>query len=169
MTRPVVHIPVGVVVKRQKAMSQWIDYTWRPVSVLVGEPATPPWTVLSSEGDSTMFYAGSASVMLYPGETSNYRDNLAGDAALWVVLRPTETEPPYEIYAVTADPSEGEGFTAAGNDLVDYVPMPDSIREIVAAFVAEHHSEQPFFKRKRTRADPEALARRAPHRDGHDE
>ena len=30
---------------------------------------------------------------------------------------------------------------------------------IVAAFVAEHHVERPFVKRKRDRADPEALAR----------
>ena len=35
--------------------------------------------------------------------------------------------------------------------------MPDPIREAVAAFVAEHHVEQVFFKRKRDRADPEAI------------
>jgi hypothetical protein len=28
--------------------------------------------------------------------------------------------------------------------------------------VAEHHVERPFVKRKRDRADPEALSRRAP-------
>ena len=38
--------------------------------------------------------------------------------------------------------------------------MPDPVRETVAAFVAEHHVEQVFFKRKRDRADPQALARR---------
>ena len=164
-----VHIPVGVVVKRQKAASPWIEYTWRPMSILVGEPATPPWTLLASEGDSATFYAGTAYVALHPTETANYRDNLAGDAALWVVLRPTETDPPYDVFAVTADPSEGEAFTAAGSDLVDYVPMPDKVREIVAAFVAEHHVEETFFKRERKPADPEALARRGPRREGHDE
>jgi hypothetical protein len=36
---------------------------------------------------------------------------------------------------------------------------------VVAAFVVEHHVEQPFVKRKRDRADPEALARRMPGDD----
>jgi len=38
--------------------------------------------------------------------------------------------------------------------------MPASICEQVAAFVVEHHVEREFIKRKRDRADPEALARR---------
>jgi hypothetical protein len=36
------------------------------------------------------------------------------------------------------------------------------VREMIEAFVAEHHVERPFVKRQRDRADPEALARRAP-------
>jgi uncharacterized protein DUF3305 len=169
MTDPVVQVPVGVVVKRAKAESKWIDYTWRPVSVLIGEPDTPPWTVLSSEGDNTFFYAGTATVSLYRSDARHYRDNLGGDCALWIVLRPTGGEPPYELFAVTADPSEGEGFTAAGDDLVDYVPMPDAMRELVAAFIAETPIDESFYKRERKRADPEALARRGPQREGRDE
>jgi hypothetical protein len=78
-----------------------------------------------------------------------------------VVLRETGAEPPYTVFLVTADPAEGEGMTAAGNDIVDAVPMPPSIREQVEAFVAEHHVEQQFFKRKRDRADPQSLRRRS--------
>jgi hypothetical protein len=153
---------VGVLVERRKAASPWLDFAWRPVGVLAGEPSAAPWTVLRTEGDATTFYAGPAAVDLYRTETSNYRDNLASGApALWVILRPTGAEPPYEIVAVTADPAEGEAMTEAGNDLVETVPMPDLIRDAVEAFVAEHHVERPFFKRQRDRADPEALARRA--------
>ena len=83
---------------------------------------------------------------------------------LWVALRPTGVEPPYEIFAVTADPAEGEALTESGSDLVDVVPMPEAIRVQIEAFVAEHHVERPFYKRKRDRADPEALARRGPVR-----
>jgi len=63
---------------------------------------------------------------------------------------------------VTADPAEGEAWTETGSDLVDVVPMPEAVRAAIDAFVAEHHVEQPFHKRERDRADPEALARRAP-------
>ena len=79
-------------------------------------------------------------------------------------MRPTGVEPPYDIVAVTADPAEGEALTESGNDLVDVVPMPEPVRAVVEAFVAEHHVERPFYKRKRDRADPEALARRGPQR-----
>jgi hypothetical protein len=156
-------IAVGVVVERRKATNPWIDWIWQPVSVLPGRPDAAPWTVLSEDGERTTFYAGSAEIALYRTETAQYRDNLASGApSLWIALRPTGVEPAYDIVAVTADPAEGESFTQAGDDLVEAVAMPASVQEAVAAFVAEHHVERPFVKRKRDRADPQALARRGP-------
>jgi uncharacterized protein DUF3305 len=162
-------IPVGVVVERAKSTSQWIDYLWRPVAVLAGEPDAAPWTKLTGDAERASFYAGRADIALHATETGAYRDNLAtGAPSLWVVLRPIESDPPYESFVVTADPSEGEAMTEAGSNIVEPVPMPEPIREIVAAFVAEHHVERQFFKRKRERANPEALARRRGYGD-HDE
>jgi len=170
LSAPQQRIPVGVVVERRKAVSPWIDFTWRPVSVLAGQPDTAAWTVLSEKGDGALFYAGAVDIELHRTETGNYRDNLASaKPSLWVVLRPTNVDPPYEVFAVTADPAEGEAFTEAGNDLVEAVAMPDPIRDAVDAFIAEHHVERHFFKRQRDRADPEALARRGPLREGGDE
>lgn len=157
---PFARIPVGVVVERRKAKSPWIDQVWRPAAVLTGQPDTAPWTPLIVEDESATFYAGTSDVELHRSDTAHYRDNLAtGMPALWVALRPTGIEPPYEILAVTANPAEGEALTEPGTDLVEPVPMPELIREAVAAFVAEHHVEQVFFKRKRDRAHPQALAR----------
>ena len=101
---------------------------------------------------------------------AHYRDNLAtGAPALWVALRPTDAEPPYDLVAVTADPAEGEAFTAerrpSGRGGAD---AGAGARRCVEAFVAEHHVERPFFKRKRDRADPEALARRGADVEGTD-
>jgi hypothetical protein len=143
-------IPVGVVVERYKATSPWLDYVWRPVAVLPGAPSAEPWTPLGAVGDTTTFFAGTATVALYRTETANYIGNLASGAPqLWVVLRPTGGQPPYKVLAVTADPAEGEAFTEAGNDLVETVPMPADIRDALEAFVAEHHVERVFFKRQR--------------------
>lgn len=163
---PLARIPVGVVVERRAAASKWLDVIWCPVAVLSGHPDAPVWTPLGSDGEAMMFYAGPAEIELYRSETSNYRDNLASGAPLvWVCLHETGTEPPYRVAAVTADPAEGEGLSEPGTALVESVAMAEPIREAVAAFVAEHHVESPFDKRKRDRADPEAMARRAP-RDG---
>ena len=150
-------IPVGVVVERHKATSPWLDFVWRPVSVLPGTPSAQPWTPLGPVGDTTTFFAGTATIALYRTETANYIDNLSsGVPQLWVVLRATGGEPPYGVAAVTADPAEGEAYTEAGNDLVETVPMPADIRDAVEAFVAEHHVERPFFKRRRDSDDGEA-------------
>ena len=156
-------IAVGIVVERYKAQSPWTDFTWRAVTALPGLPDATPWTTLAEEGDKTTFYAGAAEIELYRTETANYRDNLdTGAPTLWVALRPTGAEPSYELFGVTADPAEGEAWTQSGTDFVDTVPMPEPVRAMIAAFVAEHHVEQPFHKRERDRADPEALARRGP-------
>jgi hypothetical protein len=156
-----VRIPVGVTVERIKASSPWVDFIWRPAAVLPGVPETNPWTVLLESGDRTTFYAGPSVVELYVSETSSYRDNLStGEPKLWVVLRPTESEPPFTVVCVTADGAEGEGYTAAGNDIVEALPMPDPVRDALEAFIAEHHVERPFFKRKRDRPNLDSLGRR---------
>lgn len=163
---PLKTIPVGVVVERSKSMNPWADFYWRAVSVLPGQPDTAAWTKLSDDGERASFYAGTAEIELYRTETTYYRSNLeSGTPALWVALRAVEGEPPFNVSVVTADPAEGESLTETATDLIEQVPMPDAIQQAVAAFIAEHHVEQPFVKRKRDRANPEALARRTPGDD----
>ena len=148
-------ISVGVVVEQRKAKSAWVDCLWRPVSCLVGKTSAAPWTVLAAQPESTLFYAGEAAIELHRTETANYRDNLASGApALWIALRPVESQWPYEILAVTADPAEGEAFTDAGSNIVEAVPMPPAVVESISRFIAEHHVERPFVKRRRQPAQP---------------
>jgi hypothetical protein len=161
--QPLQRLPVGVVVEKRKLNNPWAEFSWRQVAVLPGAPDTAPWTILDEQHEVRWFYAGSSEVELFPGSGGYYRHNLlSGEPSLWVVLRPTGLEPPFEVFMVTADPNEGEAFTQAGNDLVEAVAMPDAIREAIEAFVAEHHVETQFVKRQRDTADPEVLARRAP-------
>lgn len=148
-------IAVGVVVERRKARSMWVDCLWRPVTVFAGIPPLAPWTPLGTEAETSLLYAGEAMIELYRTETTNYRDNLASDApTLWVVMCPTASDPPYQLLAVTADPAEGEAFTDAGNNLVEAVPMPPDILEIISRFVAQHHVDRPFIKRQRGQQTP---------------
>ena len=151
-------IAVGVVIERRKAKSPWLDFLWRPISVLVGTPSATPWTQIGEESDATTFYAGEAAIELHRTETANYRDNLASRTpALWIVLRPrlaNSSSSAFDILMVTADPSEGEALTDAGNDLVATVPMPVSIIDTIDRFIAEHHVERPFNKRQRDRGEP---------------
>jgi len=163
---PLVTISVGIVIERTKGAGPWSDFLWRPVNVLTGVPDTPAWTKLSDDGERVTFYAGSADIELFRSEASNYRENVMIEAPLlWIALRPTQADPPYVVAGVTADPAEGEAWAGIGNDIVETVPMPEAVEEVVAAFVSEHYVEQAFRKRKRDRVDPEALGRRAPKSD----
>ena len=162
---PLLRVPVGVVVERRKAASPWADFVWRGIAVLPDEPEMAPWTVLREQGEATLFYAGCAAIDLYRSEAARYCENLAtGAPTIWIALSPSEGRWPYAISAVTADPAEGEAFTVAGANLVEAVPMPEALRSVIANFIAEHYVERDFIKRKQSRADPEALARR--HREG---
>ena len=148
-------IPVGVVVERRKAKSMWTDFLWRPVSVFAGIASAAPWTPLDAEAETPLFFAGEAVIELYRTETTNYRNNLASAApALWVIMRPTASDPPYELLAVTADPAEGEASTDAGNNLVEAVRIPPDIVDIIDRFIAMHHVERPFVKRRRGEQTP---------------
>ena len=156
-----VNIPVGVIVERLKAQSQWIDFVWRPANVLEGVPEMRPWTLLEGDDTRALFYAGSADVSLHISDAAHYRENLAtGFPKLWIILRPTGVDPPFELALVTADPFEGEGLTEGATDLIETVPMPESIQAALEEFIAEHYVDQPFFKRKRDKANLEAFGRR---------
>jgi hypothetical protein len=143
---------VGVVLRRRSIDNPWIDHMWSPVMILDEVPATAQWTVLSTEADATIYYAGSANIDLFSTDTANYRDNLANGAPLiWVALRRPDGGAELELTKVTADPTEGEAMFESGCDVIGTVPMPPDIASWIAAFVDQFHVERVFQKRKRDR------------------
>ena len=155
-----VRIPVAVLVERRPGATPWAEWAWRAVEVLEDAPDLPPWTVLREEGGRALFLAGRAEVELHPTDTANYRDNLRADPPLvWVVLREADAPPGLRLYTVTVDAGEAHLYADVGNDLLESVPMPARLRAVVEDFVARHHVERAFHKRRRDRADPDASAR----------
>lgn len=156
-------LSVGLVVECLQPLTQWGGPIWMPVQALDGVPDTPDWTVLAKGADRVRYFAGSFVVKLYSTETAFYRDNLSAERPrLWVAMCPEGSEPPLEIIAVTADPTEGEGYTQTGTIVVEVVDMPAGVASEVAAFIAENHVERVFEKRKRDKRAPELIGRRRP-------
>ena len=145
---------VGVVLRRRAIDNPWINHIWSPVTILEEVPSTAPWTVLSHDGDATLYYAGGATIELFSSETANYRDNLVdGAPRIWVALRRQDGGSELELTKVTADPTEGEAMFESGAAGIGTVPMPPEIAAWIAAFVDEFHVEHVFHKRKRDRAN----------------
>lgn len=156
------HFDIGVIVARRRLTSPWADHAWLPHAVLPGAPSAERWTPLGRDGEAELFYAGPAVLTLHSSDTADYRDNLvSGRPSLWVSVRLLD-DGGCEIAGVTADPYEGEALTEGIGAIVEAVPMPQEIQAKVAAFSDAFHVERPFIKRRRDRADPEALGRRPP-------
>lgn len=153
---------LGVLAIRRPPVTRWGTGELRPVAVLGSEPATPPHTAVSTEAGVETWYLGASDVVLWSGDTGHYRDNLSsGRPSVWVALRATDPARA-EIVCVTLDPYEGEGLASDLDLIVEAVPMPDSLRARLEAFIEQHHVEMPFHKRKRLPADPNAMVARAP-------
>ncbi len=156
-------ISIGLVMERLAPSSAWGSDIWLPVQILAGTPDTPPWTELSRGADRTRYFAGTFVVTLYSTHAGFYRDNLIADRPrLWVAMRDGGPERPVEIIAVTADPTEGEGYTETGTNVVEVIDLPAWLAGEIAAFATEHHVERVFEKRKRDRRPPGIDGRKRP-------
>lgn len=152
-------IEIGIVVAKKHLKGPWATHVWVPLAALPAAPDLRPWTRLPADEDVEAYYAGSAVADLHIRATGHYRDNLAAASpSIWVALRPVGDE--VELVSVTLDPYEGEALVESFGDVIEAVPMPAEVRAQVQAFIDAFHVEQQFFKRKRDRADPNALGRR---------
>jgi hypothetical protein len=165
-------MPVGVVVERRKSRSPWQDWSWRPVAVILGAPPLgPEWRELVREADWTRYHAANLPLALNRGDTDAYILNLSQQPPrIYVVLRATSGPDgqPYRPLLITASPAEAEAYLSSGDEIVEGVPMPAPVIAWLEAFVARHHVERPFVKRKRKRgAGDERRPARAPTGDEH--
>lgn len=159
-------IPLAVLAERRPGVTKWAEQVWRAAELLEHAPPVPPWTLLRQEDGRAIFFAGVADVALHPTDTANYKHNLeAAQPLAWVLLRPVEAAPGLALHTITIDPGEAHIHADVGQDLLEALPMPPGLRAIAEDFVARHHRERGFYKRRRDQADPEALARRAPGLD----
>ncbi len=154
---PRTHLRIGVLATRRPPVTRWGQAQLRPSAVLPAEPDLAPDTLISSENGVESWYLGAGDLVLYSGDTAHHLDNLnAATPSVWVVMREDK------LACVTVDPYEGEGYASDLEAVVEAVPMPALIRDALAAFVAEHHVEIPFKKRKRQPVDPNAMQAHAP-------
>jgi hypothetical protein len=145
----VLGIPLGVVVARERIDHPWQTFRWRPVSVFLNAPEITSWRELRRDGASVHYHAATLVLTLHPKETIGYVANLAGKPLVYVVLREPPSGGPIAVALVTASPYEAEAYGQNGEEMVGGVAMPGRLAELLEAFVAEHHVEEPFRKRTR--------------------
>lgn len=156
-------LALGVIVERRPAASPWLDHVWRVVGLLPGGADRPPWSVLVAGDRATRYYAGTATLALHRVDTALYKHNLEGPCpSVYVVLRRARTATGWTLLLATVDPAEAHAHADIGDDLVEALPMPAAVAAWLGSFIAAHHVERGHWRRRRDRADPEALAARPP-------
>jgi hypothetical protein len=120
--------------------------------LLEGAPDIPPWTCIADAPGQRTYYAGPATLELFPRETDTLKFNLEGaNPAIYVFLRPTSTPPGLSLIGATACVGEAHAHADTGSDLVEALAMPPAVAAWIADFVGRHHVEQEPFRRQRDR------------------
>lgn len=156
-------MPIGVVLERRKIDNPWVDFSWRAIAVIPGaaplDPAKDDWKVLAEGDGFTHFHAATFDLELFKKETEGYRTNISSaPPSVYVVLHPDEEGVcDHEVlpFLITCCPFEAESYVESGDEKVDAVIMPPQIQAWVEDFIADHHVDVPFKKRKQKKAfDP---------------
>lgn len=141
---------LGVVVQRRPGVTRWAAHVWKATDVMPGA-ADADWHELRREGDVVVFHAATLVLELHGAETEAYLHGLtATDPCIYVIMRPGGTaDAPLDMVLVTASPYEAQDYTDSGEELVEKVPMPPSVKDWIWSFVSRFHQEETFVKRKR--------------------
>jgi len=121
--------------------------------VFLNAPEIEDWRELRRDATATHYHAATLPLELHAKETIGYVANLdAGEPLVYVVLREGgDSGKPIDVAVVTASPYDAEVYGYDSSEIVDTVAMPQPLIELLEAFVAEHHVEEPFVKRQRQR------------------
>jgi hypothetical protein len=152
MTERKITIPLGVVVRRTPGVTRWAKWSWRAVAVLPGAPDAD-WHEMRREGDSVEYHAATVPLDLWRTDTEAYQTGLnVDDPSIYVIMRrcdDPDVAHEFEVFRVTASPYEAQDYTDSGEEIVERVPTPPALIAMIRDFIAEHHREEAFVKRRR--------------------
>lgn len=146
-----ISLPLGIVVTEAPGVTRWAARVWRVEAVLPGA-AQGAWSVLRRQGERVTWHAATLDLTLYRSDTEAYRVALeSAEPRVWVVMRDEGGARP-EPFLVTVSAYEAQDYLDSGEELVEAVTMPPALIAWVRDFIARHHVETPFIKRRRDRA-----------------
>lgn len=145
-------IPLGIVIRRVPGVTRWATYVWKAIAVLPGA-GSADWKEMRRDGDAVEYHAATLPLELFRTDTEAYLHGLSAKVpAIYVVMRPSESDQPLDMVLVTASPYEAQDYTDTGEELVEKVPMPDGLIAWIREFIELHHEDEVFVKRRRDKA-----------------
>ena len=149
----IISVPLGVVVARERVDSPWQEFAWRPLSVFTAAAPITRWRKLQEGPGFEHYHIATLDLELHRKETTGYAVNLVnGEPSIYVVLREGSANGGTELihaHLVTASPFDVQAYGHNGDEIIGRVAMPETIADLVRAFVSEHHVDDSFVKRQR--------------------
>jgi hypothetical protein len=143
-----VEMQMGVVLRRAPGVTRWQREVWSLAGVIEhAPPVGPEGRLLREAGEVAEFHAATLTLEMHRKDTDSLIQNLSAQVpAVWVALRGTGRPTPV---AAMVSPFEASFYEVDGEDRVEKVAMPEGMKAWVADFVARHHVEEKFIKRRR--------------------
>jgi len=147
-----VSMPLGIVIRRVPGVTRWVRHVWKAVAVLPGA-SEASWKELRRDGEAVEFHAATVPLELFRTDTEAYLHGLSAKTpSIYVVMRDSDGDDPLQIVLATASPYEAQDYADTGEELVEKVPMPEGLVAWIRDFIALHHEDEVFIKRRRNKA-----------------
>ncbi|SDY40781.1 Protein of unknown function [Jannaschia faecimaris] len=146
----IAEMPVGILIRRAPGVTRWVAQNWTFVGIIPHAPRAD-WKLMREDGDVAEYHAATLTLQMHRKDTDSLVQNLTSQQpSVWVALRGTGRPDPV---LVTASPFEASFHDVDAEDRIEKVAMPKGMIEWVETFVALHHEDDPFVKRKRDRRE----------------
>ncbi|MEM9249464.1 MAG: DUF3305 domain-containing protein [Pseudomonadota bacterium] len=149
MRPPDLTVPVGIVLRRTPGATRWAKYAWKAVAILPGA-APADWQELRRDGAAVEYHAATVPLEFWRSDTEAYCTALSAQVPTVGIVM-SDAGARMEILLATASPYEAQDYLDSGEEVVELVPMPPTLVALIRDFIAEHHHEEPFVKRRRDR------------------
>lgn len=143
-----VKMPVGILIRRSPGVTRWVSEVWT-LAGIIPHAGPASWKPVLRDGPVEEFHATTLALLLHRKDTDSLIQNLTAQVpSVWVALRGAGRP---QATHVTASPFEASFHEIDAEDRVEKVAMPEGMISWVEAFVALHHVDEPFVKRRRDR------------------
>lgn len=146
-----VSMPVAVILQKQPAKSQWIDYLWEAISVIPGlHEGEQQFRPMHEEGDTGQYIFSGLTVTLHKDECESYYHNLMSpEPSCYVTARFDDAGQPIP-FLITLDFDEAHAYLE-GDETVYAVNIPPEFYRWIEAYVIANYF--PVKRKKRKRND----------------